>query len=136
MSLLGNLSEKLTGLLGSSGDQAAPQALSGLLSAGGVGGLAGIVSKLQQAGLNEQVSSWLGSGANLPITADQLRTVLGESVVQQMAAKFGLPLDGVLSLLAQHLPAAVDKASPDGTLQPEADAPPGDTPAPPSAESP
>ena len=117
MSLFSSLSEKVGALLGGAGGQDSAQTLSGLLSEGGVGGLAGIVSKLQQGGLGEQVSSWLGNGTNAPITAEQLRSVLGEPYVQQLAAKFGLPLDGVLNLLSQHLPAAVDKASPDGELQ-------------------
>lgn len=37
--------------------------------------------------------------------------------VQQLAAKFGVPTDQVLKLLAEHLPAAVDQASPDGKLK-------------------
>lgn len=116
MSLFSNLTSRFGGLTGGAAGQDIPSMLSGLLSESGVGGLQGVVSRLQQGGLGEQVSSWLGSGSNLPISADQLRSVLGEPVVQQITAKLGLPTDAVMNLLAQHLPTAVDKASPDGAV--------------------
>jgi len=77
-----------------------------------------VVDKLQQGGPNEQVQSWLGNGTNLPVTADQIRSALGNQQVQQLAQHFGLPVDAVLKLLAEHLPPTVDQASPNGTLQP------------------
>jgi uncharacterized protein YidB (DUF937 family) len=81
------------------------------------GGLQGLTEKLQASGLGDQVKSWLGDGANLPITADQLKSVLSSEQVQKIAHEFNLPVDGVLKLLADHLPAAVDKASPNGELE-------------------
>ena len=82
----------------------------------GQGGLSAIVAKLQQSGLGEQVKSWIGNGQNLPITADQLRQVLGSDVVKQLAAKYNIPVDQLSEILAQQLPQAVDHASPDGKL--------------------
>jgi uncharacterized protein YidB (DUF937 family) len=90
-----------------------------------LGDLQGLVTKLQQGGLNDQVQSWLGNGANLPVTADQLRAALGNEQVQQIARELGLPIDGALKLLAEHLPTVVDQASPNGTLQPSAGTPGG-----------
>ena len=78
--------------------------------------LAGLVAALEKGGLGAQVQSWLGNGANLPITADQLKAVLGNSQVQDFARHLGLPVDETLKLLAQYLPQVVDKASPNGTL--------------------
>jgi uncharacterized protein YidB (DUF937 family) len=80
------------------------------------GGLSAIVAKLQQAGLGDQVKSWIGNGQNLPITADQLQQVLGSDTVKQLAAKFNIPVDQLGPILAQMLPKAVDNASPNGTL--------------------
>jgi uncharacterized protein YidB (DUF937 family) len=80
------------------------------------GGLNAIVAKLQQAGFGDQVKSWLGNGQNLPITADQLKQVLGSDAVRQLAARFNIPVDQITQILAQQLPAAVDRASPDGKL--------------------
>ncbi len=50
------------------------------------------------------------------ITPDQLRAALGNEQVKQIAAHFGLPVDEALKLLAEHVPNAVDQASPNGTL--------------------
>jgi uncharacterized protein YidB (DUF937 family) len=82
-----------------------------------LGSLQGIVAKLQAGGFNEQVR-WLGNGSNLPVTADQLRSALGNQQVQRIARQLGLPVDQALQVLSQHLPTAVDQASPNGTLQP------------------
>ena len=79
--------------------------------------LNGLVTALQQGGLDAQVKSWLGNGANMPITADQLKAVLGNSQVQEFARHLGLPVDQTLAVLAQYLPEIVDKASPNGMLQ-------------------
>jgi uncharacterized protein YidB (DUF937 family) len=79
--------------------------------------LNGLVAALQAGGLNAQVQSWLGPRANLPITVDQLKTVLGNTQVQEFARHLGLPVDATLKLLAQYLADIVDKASPNGTLQ-------------------
>lgn len=95
---------------------AAPALISSVLAKTGLGNLQGIVSQLQQGGLGAQVQSWLGSGANLPITPDQLRSALGNDHVKQLAQHFGVDPDAALKLLADHLPTAVDQASPKGTL--------------------
>ena len=82
----------------------------------GQGGLSAIVAKLEQAGLGDQVKSWIGNGQNLPITAEQLQQVLGSDTVKQLAARFNIPVDQLAKVLAQQLPTAVDHASPDGRL--------------------
>ena len=93
-----------------------PVVLGEVLGTGSQGGLNAIVAKLQQAGFGEQVKSWLGNGQNLPITADQLKQVLGSDAVKQLAARFNIPVDQITQILALQLPAAVDRASPDGKL--------------------
>jgi uncharacterized protein YidB (DUF937 family) len=117
MGLLDNIGGSLKGVLGQVEAAAVPALISGVLAKTNLGDLQGLVTKLQQGGLNNQVQSWLGNGANLPITADQLRSVLGNEQVKQLAQHFGLPVDAALKLMAEHLPAAVDQASPNGTLQ-------------------
>jgi uncharacterized protein YidB (DUF937 family) len=93
-----------------------PVVLSEVLGNGNQGGLTAIVAKLQQAGLGDQVKSWIGNGQNLPITADQLHQVLGSDTVKQLAARYNIPIDQISEVLAQQLPTAVDHASPDGKL--------------------
>jgi uncharacterized protein YidB (DUF937 family) len=106
-----------SGILGQLGAAVLPAVLGELLGKGNQGGtLNAIVAKLQQAGFGDQVRSWIGTGQNLPITADQLKSVLGSDVVRQLAAKYNIPIDQVAEVLAHQLPLAVDKASPDGKL--------------------
>lgn len=72
------------------------------------GGVEGLLGKLQAAGLGDQVQSWLGSGHNLPVSADQLQAALGNSQIQDIAKSLGLPLDKALEGLAEHLPNLID----------------------------
>jgi len=95
-----------------------PTAIRTALDNTSLGSLAGIVTQLQQGGLDKQVQSWLGSGQNVPVTVDQLRGALSDQHVQQIARELGPPVDSTLQFLAQHLPAAVDQASLNGTIQP------------------
>ena len=94
----------------------APGLIASTLAKSNLGNLQGLVSKLQAGGLGEQVQSWLSNNPNLPVTADQLRAALGNDQVRQLAEHFGMPVDATLAMLAEHLPAAVDQASPDGAL--------------------
>ena len=106
--------------LGQLGAAVLPAVMSEVLGTGGQGGLTAIVAKLEQSGFGDQVKSWIGNGQNLPITADQLKQVLGSDTVRQIAAKYNIPIDQVSEVLAHQLPLAVDRASPDGTLPPNA----------------
>src|ERR1017187_7347091 len=104
------------GVLGQLEAAVVPVVLSEVLGNGSQGGLNAIVAKLQQAGLGDQVKSWIGNGQNLPITAEQLQEALGSDTAKQLAARFNIPIDQVGKVLAQQLPNAVDHASPDGKL--------------------
>jgi uncharacterized protein YidB (DUF937 family) len=75
------------------------------------------LQQLQQGGLGGQVASWLGNGENHAVSADQLRSALGNEQLQQMARSAGLPIDKLLATLSQQLPQTIDKMSPNGTLQ-------------------
>ena len=120
MGLLDSLGGALKGVLGQVETAAGPALISAVLAKTNFGNLQGLVNQLQQRGLGPQVQSWLGNGSNISITPDQLRAALGNDQVRQLAAHFGLPVDQVLNMLAQHLPAAVDQASPNGTVEPGA----------------
>ncbi len=109
-------SPALKGVLGQLGAAVLPAVLGEVMGTGSQGGLNAIVAKLEQAGLGDQVKSWIGTGQNLPITADQLRQVLGNDTVKQLAAKYNIPVDQIAEVLAHQLPLAVDHASPDGKL--------------------
>jgi uncharacterized protein YidB (DUF937 family) len=80
------------------------------------GGLSGLLQNFREKGLGELVTSWVGTGQNLPISADQIQHVLGSEQVQQFAAKLGIPSGVVSSQLAQLLPLVVDKLTPSGEV--------------------
>jgi uncharacterized protein YidB (DUF937 family) len=85
-------------------------------SVGGSGGLGGLVSAFQQKGLGDMVASWISTGPNPPVTANQVSDVLGSDVLKQFAAKAGVPQADAGSLLASLLPAVVDQLTPQGKL--------------------
>jgi uncharacterized protein YidB (DUF937 family) len=80
------------------------------------GGVEGVVADLEKTEIGGQVKSWVGTGANLPVTADQIKSALGSEKIKQLAASTGLPLDQVAKYLAEHLPTAIDKSTPGGQL--------------------
>ena len=83
---------------------------------GGGGGLEGILGALQSSGLDDLVQSWVGSGANGSISADQLENVLGSDTLSQFAGKAGIDHGQAGGVLASLLPSVVDQLSPDGKL--------------------
>jgi uncharacterized protein YidB (DUF937 family) len=116
--LLGGIfGSAIKGLAGQLESGALPAILSQVLGKTDLGSVGGLLQQLQQSGLGPQVSSWLGNGANAPISPDQLKQALGNSQLSQLAAQFGIPIDQLLGQLSQHLPAAVDQMSPNGTLE-------------------
>jgi uncharacterized protein YidB (DUF937 family) len=119
MGLLDNLGlgDMLKSLLGQGESSALPTLINAVLAKTEYRDLNGLVAALQKGGLDEQVKSWLGPGANLPITAEQLKAVLGNAQVQDFARQLGLPVDQALKTMAQYLPEIVDKASPNGVLK-------------------
>lgn len=88
----------------------------GMLNNPDIGGLTGLVQKLSAGGLGEQVSSWISTGQNLPVSGDQLQAVLGSSFVQDIASKLGINVADVSGGLASLLPTVIDKLTPDGQL--------------------
>jgi uncharacterized protein YidB (DUF937 family) len=80
------------------------------------GGVDGVVAELEKTGFGQQVKSWIGTGSNLPISADDIKKALGSEKLKDIAASTGIPVDKAAEYLAQHLPTAVDKATPDGNL--------------------
>jgi len=117
MGILDQLSGSLKTVLGSVAAAEMPALISAALAKTNMGDLQGLVDQLQQGGLRDQVRSWLGNGANIAVTPDQIRAALGSEQVRQLAEHFGVPVDAALKLLAEHLPSVVDQASPDGTIQ-------------------
>jgi uncharacterized protein YidB (DUF937 family) len=100
--------------------------LGGVLGAGAValvtkyvnqhGGLQGVVDQFQKQGLGGIVNSWIGTGDNQTVTAEQITKTVGADKIQEMAKEAGVEPAVLADQLAQHLPTAIDKVTPDGKL--------------------
>jgi len=80
------------------------------------GGVQGIVNEFEKNGLGATVRSWVGTGPNDPVSPADVHRVLGSDLLQQLSAKSGLPVQELAEKLAQVLPQAVDRLTPDGTI--------------------
>jgi uncharacterized protein YidB (DUF937 family) len=114
-SLLGGAGGGLGGLLG------------GLLGGGSgnadqaaIGGLGPLQQILEQAGLGEQVKSWIGNGQNLPVSGEQITQALSGTgaleEVSKLAAHFGINEGDLANQLAEGLPEAVNHLTPQGAV--------------------
>lgn len=112
---LGDLGALLGGAGGSAGGLAG--ALGGLLANNGEhGGLGGLVSKFEQAGMGDAVNSWIGKGENMPISGGQLNQALGSDTVASIAQKLGVNSATLLPMLATLLPTLIDHLTPKGQV--------------------
>ena len=81
------------------------------------GGLGGLVQAFRNKGLGEVAASWVGKGENMPISGDQLQSVLGSDMVSGLASKFGMSSEQLSGQLSQMLPQVVDKLTPNGEVE-------------------
>lgn len=111
---LGNLlNSALSGPMG----QALPGMLNNALANTPFGNVEGLIAQLQQSGLGDQVASWLSSGPNAPVSAEQITAALGDGQIGQLASSIGLSPETLPNLLSQYLPTIIDKLSPNGVLE-------------------
>lgn len=90
-------------------------AVSGLLGEGG-GQLSGLLDKFGAGGLGDTVKSWVGTGANQPVSGEQVSEVLGSDAVSSVAGKLGVSNSDAASKIATVLPQIIDKLTPDGLV--------------------
>src|SRR5437660_2268004 len=93
--------------------------LGGLLTQSG--GLQGLANKFSQSGCGGAFASWAGMGENQSISSDQIQKCLGSDQVKALAAKMGIDPDQASNLLAEFLPKVVDKLTPTGKVDTNAD---------------
>lgn len=80
-------------------------------------GLPGILQALKNGGLSEQVDSWVGTGANLNVNAQQIGDALGSSVLAGIAGKLNMSTDDLSNKIAEHLPDVVNQLTPNGAVE-------------------
>jgi uncharacterized protein YidB (DUF937 family) len=115
MGLFDDILGKVTGAAGG-GQSDVMNAVVGLISSKEHGGLAGLVEGFTKGGLGDLVSSWVGTGQNLPATADQIAKGLGATKLGAIASQLGVTPEQASSTLSKVLPDIVDKLTPNGKL--------------------
>lgn len=80
------------------------------------GGLGGLLSGFQQAGMGDQAASWVQDGPNQQVSPDQVQSALGGGFVEQIASKLGVPPGMAAGAVAQYLPQIVDHLTPGGQV--------------------
>jgi uncharacterized protein YidB (DUF937 family) len=88
----------------------------GLINDPEIGGLAGLVETFKNKGLGDAVSSWIGTGENMPVSGEAIVNALGSDKVQQIADKLGISSSQASNSLAALLPGMIDKLTPGGKL--------------------
>ena len=101
--------------------------LGGVLGGAGVGsvlsgGLRDLIERFRQNGQGQAADSWVKTGPNQPLAADQLEQAIGPDVLNTLSQNTGLSREELLARLTRELPTAVDKFTPDGRLPTEEEA--------------
>ncbi len=111
------LFEELKGTLFGGGDKnKLLESIMGLINDPQTGGLSGLAQTFKDKGLGDVVSSWIGTGKNLPVSADQINQALGSEQIQQISEKAGVSQEEASKGLAGLLPEIIDKLTPDGKV--------------------
>jgi uncharacterized protein YidB (DUF937 family) len=119
MGLFDQLAQTATSMLGQGGgknDQLLQVVTQLLGKDSSIGGLNGLIQTFQKSGLSEIVNSWVSTGANLPISSEQIKQGLGSHLLQQLSAGTGMSQDACSSQLSSLLPSLVDKLTPEGKV--------------------
>ena len=105
----------LDNLLGGAGGGAA-SAITDLIGSH-QGGLGGLVQAFEKGGLGDAAQSWVGKGANLPISAAQIESVLGTGAIGDLAKKLGLDPHAAAGQISEFLPQIIDQLTPNGSVE-------------------
>ena len=118
MGLFDGLTGKIVESLdpGGEGNTNLLNAVIGMLNNKEPGGLSALVQAFQQKGLGDVISSWISTGKNLPISADQLLHGIGEDKIREIAEKVGISSEAASEQLTELLPSLIDKLTPNGNI--------------------
>ena len=110
-------SDVLTGGGAGQTTSAGSQPTTGTSDAGGLlGGLGGLLNKLEQGGLGNQTKSWVGTGQNQPVSPGQLSQALGPNIIKTLSQMTGVSEDELTKQLSQGIPVIINWMTPNGRL--------------------
>jgi uncharacterized protein YidB (DUF937 family) len=116
MGLLDALMNQVSAVVGGSdpAHQTLASELCNMVTERGGPGLQSLVDLFYQKGLGDEISSWISRHPNLPITPEQIRGVLGNEKVKELAEKAGISTQDASEAISRILPRIVDMATPNG----------------------
>lgn len=79
-------------------------------------GLDQLLNRLRNAGLGDQVSSWLSDGPNKTINPQQVTQAVGSQQLSDLAKSAGVSPDEVANGLAKALPDVINEMTPHGQI--------------------
>lgn len=82
-------------------------------------GLGELATRFSRTGSGALAESWVGSGPNHPVSAEQVRVAAGPEVIEELVRQTGLTEAALLDRLSRSLPELVDHSTPEGRLPPE-----------------
>jgi len=113
------LAEQFLGGNAATGNQQIPMsaiiAIMGLIESH-PGGLGGLLQQFEAAGLGGHVQSWMGNGANAPISAAQIQQAISPEQLTQLAQKTSLQHPELASMISTYLPLVISHLTPNGTV--------------------
>jgi uncharacterized protein YidB (DUF937 family) len=80
------------------------------------GGLGNVLEMFRGSGMSAEADSWVGTGANMALSGDQLQQVFGGSSLGNIASQLGMSSGQASSAMAQILPELVNQLTPGGQL--------------------
>lgn len=80
------------------------------------GGLGGMLDRFRGAGLGPKADSWVGTGPNQALNADELERAVGPEELRQIADQTGMSVEQAREELADGLPEVVDHLTPNGEV--------------------
>jgi uncharacterized protein YidB (DUF937 family) len=115
-SLVNQVSHSLGGAAASGHPDGMLDAVMSLINSPQIGGIQGLITLFQNKGLGNAVASWIGTGNNMQITAEQIQHVLGNEHIQAVAQQLGISTDAAAQGLATMLPQIIDHLTPNGSV--------------------
>lgn len=85
------------------------------------GGLEGVLGKFREAGMGAQADSWVGTGQNMGISAEQLQQIFGSRALSDVASQLGMSQNQAGSAMSEMLPELINQLTPQGQVTAESD---------------
>jgi uncharacterized protein YidB (DUF937 family) len=83
------------------------------------GGLSKLLGNARASGLSAQADSWVGTGENQSVSGQEIKGVVGDDAVKEVAQKAGISEDEAADVLAKVVPHVVNGLTPGGQVPSE-----------------